>query len=189
MITEKIIYGSSVDAVFEQIMADFTSEPDLLSYNTLIEQEGKKILLDIDIDPGGGFEGGFETTTITAPLQKIPGFRFAIHHEGFLDEIGKFFGMQDVITGYAEFDKKVIVKTNDDESVKKVFEDAAIRSTFGSLHGYTLEITTHDTASEHHAPFLEFTIERGIVDAAELKTIYSAFLNVLNRIDQLPSGD
>jgi len=184
MAAQKNIFGETEDQVFQQVNADFQAEPDLLQYEAVIEQGGRKILLVIDIDPGGGFESGYESTTLSAALQSDPAFRFAIHHEGVLDEIGKFFGMQDVITGYPEFDKKVVVKTDDEERVKSLFESAAVRSVFGSLIGFTFGITRHHTATEKKAAFLEFNIERGIVDAAELKSIYNAFVKVLVNIDQ-----
>ena len=180
---EKTIHGKNDDQVFEQIGADFAAEPDMLTYNISIDQNSRKIFLTIDIDPGGGFEGGFETTTLWAPLQSSPQFRFAIHHESIIDEIGKFFGMQDVVTGYPEFDKKVVVKTNDEEKVKSLFESAAVRTVFSSLTDFTFGTTKHNTEEEHKAPFLEFTINSGITDAIELKKIYSAFMIVLNKID------
>ena len=183
METQKLIYGESVEQVFEQIGADFEAEPGMLGYDALIEQAGRKIVLVIDIDPGGGFESGFETTTITAPLKTTPIFRFAIHHEGILDEIGKFFGMQDVITGYPEFDKKVVLKTDNEERVKSLFDSAEVRSVFGSLLNFTFGITKHSTQDERKAPFLEFNIDRGIVDASELRSIYSAFFKVLTILD------
>jgi hypothetical protein len=181
---QKVIYGETEEEVFEHISADFDAEPDLLYYDVMIEQAGRKIFLDIDIDPGGGFESGFETTTLTAHLYTEPPFRFAIHHEGFMDEIGKFFGMQDVITGYREFDKKVVVKTDDEAAVKSLFESAEVRHLFSSLTDFTFGIARHNTEDEKKAPFLEFNIDRAIVDALELRAIYSAFMKVLVSIDQ-----
>lgn len=184
MDTQKIIYGENAEQVFEQVNADFDSDPDMLDYDVLIEQGGRKIILEIDIDPGGGFESGIQTTTISAHLKTTPGFGFAIHHEDILDEIGKFFGMQDVITGYTEFDKKVVVKTDDEERVKSLFDSAGVRSVFGSLTGFTFGIGRHHTDHEKKAAFLEFNIDRAIMDAVELKAIYSAFFQVLVSIDQ-----
>ena len=55
----------------------------------------RKIVLEIDIDLGGGFESGYETTVFSADLHTAPAFRFAIHEQHFTDEIGKFFGVEE----------------------------------------------------------------------------------------------
>ena len=78
----------------EEISADIPYE-----YQVVIPKDGYNVSLRIDIDLGGGFEGGFSTTTFTVPLVDPTDFSFAIHHEDFIDEIGKFVGMQDVVLG------------------------------------------------------------------------------------------
>lgn len=176
---KKIVNGATEEEVWQQINIDFAADEDLLTYHVIIQQGNTTINLDMDIDPGGGFESGFESTTLVSKVAGAPDFQFAIHHENFLDEIGKFFGMQDVTTGYTEFDNQVIVKTNDEAKVKILFADADTRRLFQSLNDYSLGITKHETIENPHQHFLEFTIDEGIVDAIQLQKIYHAFLNVL----------
>ena len=130
--SEKIISGKNEDEVWEKIKKELVANPDLLDYRVTIKQQKRKILLDIDIDLGGGFESGYSTTTLLALLQNEQDFRFAIHKEDFFDEVGKFFGMQDVEIGYPEFDKKLIIKTNDKAKVKAVFSDRDYHHAFRS---------------------------------------------------------
>ncbi|MCW3109070.1 MAG: hypothetical protein JWQ09_3576, partial [Segetibacter sp.] len=135
-------------------------------------------------DLGGGFESGYETTTLTAPLHALTDFRFAIHEEHFTDEIGKFFGMQDVVIGYEEFDKRLIIKTNDQAKAREIFADASVRTVFQSLENFTFGITTHhSTDSTTKDPFLELIIETGITDVNKLRTIYKAYFSVLTAVD------
>ena len=178
MIQEKLITGQTTEEIWEQINSDFATIEDLNDYHIVIEQAGRHITLDIDIDFGGGFEGGYEITALTAPLSATS-FRFAIHPQDFLYEIGKLFGVQDVAIGYPEFDKNVIVKTNDEFKVKQLFADNKIREIFQSLSGYSLSITE----DEDDRVILELNIQRGITDAAELLPIYSAFYQILSSID------
>ena len=181
---ENIISGKTEDEVWEQITSEFSKNPDLLEYSAIINHDDRKIVLDIDIDLGGGFESGYETTTFTAPLHTLPAFKFAIHREHFTDEIGKFFGMQDVVIGYEEFDDKLVIKTNDEARVREVFSDASVRATFLNLDDFTFGITTHHTSDDHlKHPFLELRIDMGITDPIELRKIYSAFYSVLTAID------
>ncbi|MDB5193908.1 MAG: hypothetical protein JWQ96_3471 [Segetibacter sp.] len=139
MLQVKIVSGNNVDEIWQKIALDLSSDP--FEYGALIEDRSKRILLTIDIDPGGGFESGYASTSFSAAIEKNSGFKFAIHREGFLDEVGKFFGMQDVVIGYEEFDKKVIVKTNDAERVKTVFADEQARKVLATIPDFTLAIT------------------------------------------------
>jgi hypothetical protein len=178
MIQEKLITGQTTEEVWEQINTDFATLDSLNDYHIVIEQAGRHITLDIDIDFGGGFEGGYEITALTAPLPPTS-FRFAIHPQDFLYEIGKLFGVQDVAIGYPEFDKNVIVKTNDEVKVRQLFADPDTREIFQSLSGYSLSITE----DENDKVLLELNIQRGIIDADELLPLYTAFYNILNSLD------
>lgn len=179
-----IISGTTEDEVWQQINGWFLANPDPLEYTAIIEQEKRKIVLDIDIDLGGGFESGFETTTLTAELKTASDFRFAIHEQHFSDEIGKFFGMEDVEIGYDEFDKKLIVKTNDPIRVKEIFSDESIRKVFESLSDFTFAITDHNTNNDRKAFLLELQIESAITNPATLREIYHAFYAVLFSVDK-----
>lgn len=175
---DKLIKGESIDDVCAQIGADFAAEELLTDYHVVINQEGKAINLDIDIDLGGGFESGYETTTLTAILHDTP-FRFAIHPQDFLYEIGKLFGIQDVTIGYPDFDAHVIVKTNDEEEVKRLFEDKGIRELYQNLDDYLLSVTEN----ENYQVILEFSIQRGITDAAEMQKLYTSFYKILALVE------
>jgi len=176
----KVITGLNEQEIWETISADLAAEGDLLDYNVVIEQDGHQIELYIDIDLGGGFEGGSELTQLVAPLSVTRDFRFAIHDEDFLDTIGKFFSLEDVKIGYPELDDHVVIKTNTPEKIRALFADDTIRSVFTTLEDFDFGIHTHHLEdSEGEQPFLEFNINQGITDAAELQKIYHAFYAVL----------
>lgn len=181
---ENIISGRTEEEVWQQINAQFLTNPDPLEYRAVIVQEQRKIVLEIDIDLGGGLESGYENTTLTAELPTTPAFRFAIHDKSFTDEIGKFFGMEDVEIGFTEFDKKLIVKTNNKLRVREIFSDEAVRKPFESLNDFTLGITYNNNGgSARNAPFLEFQTETGITNTKQLKEIYHAFISILIMLD------
>ena len=99
---EKLITANNIDEVWPQITEDLKDNE--FDYSVIISIQNRKVYLDIDVDPGGGFEGGYQTTTLRSRLENVGEFRFALHHQGLLDEIGKFFGMEDIETAYLEFD-------------------------------------------------------------------------------------
>lgn len=179
---EKLIIANTIDEVWPQITKDLKENE--FTYSVIISVGGKKIFLDIDVDPGGGFEGGYQTTTLRSKLEHAGEFRFALHHQGLLDEIGKFFGMEDIETGYPEFDKKVIVKTNDTSRLQSLFSEKNTRLAFENLTGFTFHITQHHLDETNKKDnFLEFNIEEAITDVSRLKLIYNAFSSVLDSIE------
>lgn len=181
---ENVISGLTENDVWDQISTQLSNDADLLEYSASIEQDKQQILLDIDIDLGGGFESGYETTTLSAPLYLLPSFKFAIHPSHFTDDIAKFFGMQDEVLGFEDFDKKFIIKTNDKRKVKELFSDVGVRDVFLSLSDFTLGITSHHhAATENEGSNLELQIEAGITDPAQLREIYHAFFGILTAIN------
>ncbi|QJD97101.1 hypothetical protein HH214_15105 [Mucilaginibacter robiniae] len=183
MENENVISGATEAEVWQQLEADLTGE-DIYEYDVIIKQGNKEIELYIDIDPGGGFESGSETTQFRAVLTTRPDFRFAIHDEGFTDEIGKFFGMQDALLGYPDLDKHVIVKTNNEELARQLFADAEVREVFSGLDDFDFGIHTHHVEnSSNQLPFLELNIDIGVTDPADLRILYHAFYTVLQKIE------
>ncbi|MEO6521276.1 MAG: hypothetical protein ABIN91_06360 [Mucilaginibacter sp.] len=177
METDKTYTGATEEQIWKQIAADIND--DILEYHAIIQQGQAQVYLDIDIDLGGGFEGGYATTTYRAPLNST-NFQFAIHEEHFTDEIGKFFNMQDVTIGYPELDEHLIVKTNDVEKVKTLFTDEQTRKTLTELENFDLGIRLHSVeGSDKKEAFLELNIEDGITDIDTLRELYHAFYMVL----------
>jgi hypothetical protein len=173
-----IISGNNEDEIWQQVTADMNAGKELLEYEVVLNQDGRKVSLDIDVDPGGGFESGYEFTKLSASIQKKNDFRFAIHHEGFIDTMGKFFGMEDVSIGYPAFDERLIIKTNHKKKVRAIFTDSSIREVFQQLTDFTMHITHH-----HEEGFLELEIQHAITDPIELRKIYHAFFKILALID------
>ena len=180
----KIIAVNDIDEAWAKIASDLGLQELVMEYNTIIDMQHKKVLLQIDIDPGGGFESGYQTTRFSSHLEDAADFKFALHHQGFIDEIGKFLGMQDVTIGFPEFDKRVIVKTNDDKKVISILQDESVRNVLQDLSNFNFHITTHHVDdSKIPDKFLELNIEEGITDPVILRKIFDAFCSVLFTID------
>jgi len=182
---EKIITADTSTEIWQQVRSDFNAENDWLLYNATIKYVGKEILLTIDIDPGGGFEGGFATTSFRSRLAEDPGFHFAVHHQGFLDEIGKFLGFQDVETGYPEFDKQVMVKTDNENLTRLLFADPQARTVFQSLSQFNCSIRENKSGDTTDSYYLELYVEEAITDIPLLANIYDAFLQILTTLENL----
>lgn len=177
MTETKQLSGNTPDDIWQLVAADLSGK-EIYEYNVFLLQDGKKVELDIDIDMGGGFEGGYQSTSFKASIASGHDFRFALHHQGLMDTAGKFFGMEDVVIGYPEFDEALIIKTSDRERVHRIFSDINVRETFQSLRSFTLHLTHF-----HKEPFLELIIEEGITDVEALRKLYDAFYKILMAIE------
>ena len=178
METIKIINGNTADEVWQQVAYDFNGT-DVMEYQAVLQPSNlPQVLLEVEIDLGGGFEGGYETTRLSAPVSVENDFRFALHHESFLDKAGKLLGLEDKTIGYPEFDKALIVKTNDETKIKQVFADASVRELFQTLEDFNLHITHPEEGTR-----LELEIERGITDVPILRSMYDAFSKVLIQLN------
>lgn len=179
---DKTYRANTEEEVWQQLAADINE--DTFEYHALILQDKKKVTLDIDIDLGGGFEGGYATTSFSAPLTN-DNFRFAAHEEHFTDEIGKFFGMQDVKIGFPELDDHLIIKTNDEAKVKTLFSDPVVIPVFTTLTDFDFGIRLHSVEdSDKKRAFLELNIEEGINEVDSLRELYHAFCAVLDKLEQ-----
>jgi len=181
----RTISGNSEQEIWQVIESDLSSN-DLLDYDVLIHQGDKKIYFSIEIDLGGGFEGGYELTRLKAPVSVNDNLRFAVHHEGFVDELGKFLGIEDVEIGYPDLDDKVIIKTNDAKKVLDIFEEQRVRQVFANLQSFDLAIhhhTDHDTGISQKS--LELNIDEGDTDPAALREIYHSFYQILTGLERL----
>ena len=167
--------GHTVDHIWEDIIA-VAETNSLHNYHAVMKLDGHEIELDIVSSPGGGDEGGFSYTTLSAELSAITDFHFIIYPEDIITKIGKFFGMQDVNLGYTELDKYAIIKTNDIPRLKNIFAQENIRIDLLSFSGFELKIDEHHKKPGAHA---EFTIQRGLTDPNELRIFLEVFHHVL----------
>lgn len=177
----KIISGNTEQQVWTGVEA--TLQEDTLDYNVLIKQGKIQIELYIGIDLGGGFESGSALTQLSAVLSHKNTFKFAIHDKSFIDQVGKFFGMEDVEIGYPSLDKHLIIKTDDKTKVRHAFADADIRKVFSTLESFDCGIHVHTNENDKQHAYLELNIDEGIIKPAELRKIYHAFYKLLMNIE------
>ena len=181
---EKVISGQNEEIVWQQIESDFKIDPLPLQYHVVLEQDGQRILLDMHDNHAVGFEAS-ASTELSAYIYNRNGFKFAIHKEGFVDEIGKFLGMQDYVLGYKDFDDTFVIKTNDEQKVNLLFADGAIREALMAYPDLTFGIVEYlMEESDGKIPFLELCIKKSVTDTNALRSLYTAFRSVLLAVEK-----
>jgi hypothetical protein len=174
--------------LWQQVAADLAQGGDVFEYSAELNQRGYRIQLDIDIDLGGGFESGLETTTFTALVPGHVPFRFALHEQDWVHEIGKLLGLTDVVLGDPEIDAAYIITTNDAPVLHDLLADPALRQTLLRYQELRLSLAPRD-----HEPnadvLLTFYKEQGIVDPVQLQEIYHLVFTLLQQIAPLPANE
>ncbi len=131
-------------------------------------------------------------TRIRAPFVNPDGFRFTIYRKGFLTELGKLLGMQDIEVGDPEFDEAFVIQGNDEYRVRDLFDDPALRSL--ALAQPRLRLCVKDDEGWFGAQFpegvdeLHFQAGGVIKDVDRLKGLFDLFAAVLERLCRIGSA-
>ncbi len=181
---EKILSAPTEELLWDQLMVDFSNDPDPLEYHTILEQKDRRIILDIFNNHAVGFEA-MAFTSLNAFIYDRSNFRFTIHNEGVKDEIAKIFGMQDIVLGFKEFDEKFIIKSNDESKTAMLFGNPEIRDTLLSLPHLSFSIVEYTLEdADGKALILELKIKKSITNVNLLRKVYNAFFSVLQGVEQ-----
>jgi hypothetical protein len=174
-----IITGNSDDEIWEQISSQINEKEEINDYSVQFESGKDCITIHIDFHPDGRENNLQPTTSFISHLPAETNFRFRIQKQNLKHEIGKLFGMQDVIIGDPEFDKKFLIESNDVDKVKEVLSQPEIKSELLKQPIINLEIADRKFGA-HREIVLTLDIKGGMRDPAELKSIYRPFKQILN---------
>lgn len=180
------------EQVWKEIQEFFKAQSLPFQLGKSLQHNSNEVSLVIDVDPGGGFESGFEFTSLSAdlPVQftsfktRMQGnnFKFSIHRQHMLHGIAKFLGMEDVATGFKDFDDAFIIKTNNPALFKKIFSNEETRKCLQQHPDISLQFTEGD--HENDPSTLEMIIDVAVTDMQQLKNLYNCFGNILDEIKQ-----
>lgn len=176
------------EALWQQVAADLALEENQYEYQAELLQNGHRIRFELDIDLGGGFEGGYELTTFSAVVPGKPTFHFALHEQDWVHELGKLLGLTDVELGDPDLDAAFIITTNDAVALRMLLSESVVRATL--LKYRELRLTLAPTSHEPEAEVqLTFTKEEGLIDPAQLREIYHMLHWLLQRLAPVPVGN
>src|SRR4051812_14305207 len=109
-----IITEQSEDEVWNVITNQLKTKDDNADYSAQFSTGNYCVTLDVDINPkGDDDDDDGPSTSFSAPLPIETDFRFKIEKQSIKHEIAKLFGMQDVVIGQPEFDKRFLIQSND----------------------------------------------------------------------------
>ncbi len=131
-------------------------------------------------------------TRMRAPYINPDNFRFTIYRRSVFSNMGKFFGMQDVEIGDREFDEAFIIKSNNEDQVRRLFQIAKLRELVDSQP--RIYLTVKEDEGWFGAEFPEgvdelyFQVMGVIRDVDRLKSLYLLFALTLDSLCHIGSA-
>lgn len=131
-------------------------------------------------------------TRMRAPFVNREGFHFTIYRKGFFSDIGKWFGMQDVEVGHPQFDEDFIIKGNDEQRLRQLFDNPKVRELIESQPSIYLTVKDDEgwfsTAFPEGVDELYFSVTGIIKDVDRLKALYELFAETLEQLCRIGSA-
>jgi hypothetical protein len=126
------------------------------------------VTLDTYSVPSGDSSTSY--TRVSAPLQDMQGFWFALTKKGLVSKLDKALGTKEYPTGDAEFDKAFVIRGNDESKIKALFAHQSIRQLFQTERSLTAAIKKN---------VLSIEVTGSVKDPERLKTLFAMIKETL----------
>lgn len=184
----KKMFGPSQEEIWsqfaEEIDGEFVNQGAWKTKKIITNFENWDIIIDTYTVSSG--KSSTTYTRIRAPYINKDDFRFKINRSSVFSNIGKTFGMQDVLIGHPDFDENFIIKGNDEEKIREIFLSDKIRELISSQKRIDLEIKDDEgrfgTKFPDNVDELYFQTGGIIKDIDKLKELYLLFALILNKL-------
>ena len=152
------------------------------SAKTEIEYNSFKIIFDNYTLWNGKYSK--KMTRIIVPFNSKEKFIFEINESSLIRNVEKLFGGQDVKIGREDFDKKYIIKTNNEHKIKTLLQNSKIRSLIEKDENIHIEISEQKGIWEEKLPENKFELsfydDGEINDIERLKSLLDLFKEMIN---------
>jgi hypothetical protein len=192
----KKLFGPSLDEVWGQLCREIGAEfvdAGFWHGGRKVQAHVKDWTMTLDTFTVSTGKSSTTYTRIRTPFVDEGGFRFTVSRSGFFSELGKrWFGMQDIEVGHAEFDRHFIIQGTDEARVRALFANARIRELIQAQPQISFGIK--DTEGWFGAKFpdgvdeLYFVVVGVIKDVARLKTLFDLFAETLKQLAQMDTA-
>lgn len=118
-------------------------------------------------------------------------FKLLITQQGFLENVGKLFGSQDIQIGDAQFDKRFMVKSNDETKTLLMLSNNSITKSLEDLKSIRLDITNGEglwnEKPEEGNYMLYYVLDGKITHINQLNILYQLFTNTIDTLIKICS--
>lgn len=181
-------FGPSRERVWEAMAGELGArfvDRTWLSGSYVVAQSGPwEVMLDSYTVSTG--KSSVTYTRIRAPFVSREGFRFSIGRSSPLTPLAKLLGAQDIEVGYADFDQSHVIKSNDPETVRRLFANPVIRDLLLAEKYATLRISDDGGWGGGKYPpdvdLLTLQVTGNILDLDHLHRLYRLTAEVLETL-------
>lgn len=127
-----------------------------------------------------------EFTRIRLEFKSADNFKFRIMNQGIIDTIGKIFGLQDIQIGDKLFDRKFMIKGNDELKVQQLLSSAKIKEQMMNHKDLQLQVLDkegifYEKIQENHV-MLYYISEEIITTVEQLNTLLQLYRDVFDQL-------
>ena len=148
------------------------------------------VTLDTNVVPAGA--AAAVVTRMRAPYASRGAFRFRLQRRDLLDALARRLRIHTSETGQSDFDREFVVRSDDEERVRRLFEDPAIRRLIKSQPSINLEARGDDGPFGASLPTgVDEIVLRApgfLTDAAQLRRLFALFALILDRLCAMDSA-
>lgn len=147
------------EAFAEKIGGEYIPRKYWNSDRTLFHYKNFKIYFDYFTYYTSGKASLSKTfTRVVIPYKSNDDFQFNIYEDELIFKIAKIFGFQDVKIGKEEFDKKYIIKTNNEQKLKNIFNSTTLHKKIENFENASLLISKKYGVWEEELPENEYEL-------------------------------
>jgi len=148
------------------------------------------VTLDTNVVPAGA--AAAVVTRMRAPYASRGAFRFKLQRRDLLDALAQRLRINTSETGQSDFDRAFVVRSADEERVRRLFEDSSIRGLIQSQPSINLEARGDDGPFGASLPEgvgeLVLRAPGFLTDAAQLRKLFALFALMLDRLCAMDSA-
>lgn len=189
----KDIYGSIFGKNDESIWRQFASENHgsyIPIFNHRVQLSYKDFTIIFDAHSHfttvGNSSYEAEYTRGLVEFVSSDSFKLRITKQGFFENIGKLFGLQDIRIGEKEFDGKFIVKSNDEPKTLLMLSNNSITKLLQEIKTVRFDITDDDGLFDEKPTqgnsMLYFVLDGKVKDVRELNKLFHLFRDTLDSL-------
>jgi hypothetical protein len=151
---------------------------------TRVRYRGWCVTLDTNVVPAGA--AAAVVTRMRAPFVGRGRFRFKLQRRDLLDALARRLRIHSSETGQSDFDREFVVRSENDEAVRRLFDSADIRRLIQSQPSINLEARGGDgpfgAALPEGVDELVLRAPGFVTDAERLRRLFALFALLLERL-------
>lgn len=190
----KAIFGKNYDQAWKQFATENNATYNETYNSVEITYANHKILFDTHVHYSVSGGQSFDTayTRVRVEFISPDNLRFRLTKQVLIDGIGKLLGAQDIQIGDKEFDKRFLIKGNDEFKVQTLLSNNTIKNLILQQSDISLHLLDNEGIFEDRIPegltMLYYVSETVIKETKQLTDLLNLYKNLIDQLTKLGSA-